>query len=121
MKLSYVELLGQKHPICFSLAASEELVKEFGSMEHFADALDGNDLAQTAQAVDKTFQILLKAGRIYASAIGEELPPELPCRPADVIDVRDKEPIASIFESVRSDAKRTVETESKNGEAASDQ
>ena len=121
MKLSYVEFLGQKHPICFSLAASEELVEAFGSMEDFADALDGKDLAQTARAVDKTFQILLKAGRIYASAIGEELPPELPCRPADLIDVRDKDAISSIFEAVQADTKRTVETESKNGEAAPDQ
>ena len=25
MKVSYIELLGEKHPMCFSLAASEEL------------------------------------------------------------------------------------------------
>ena len=117
MKVSYVEFLGQKHPICFSLAASEQLVEAFGSMEQFANELDGGDLAKTARAVDITFQILLKAGRVYASAIGEELPPELPCRPADLIDVRDKSAIAAIFAAIRSDTSRTVEVEPKNGEA----
>lgn len=117
MKVSYVEFLGQKHPICFSLAASEQLVETFGSMEQFAKSLDGSDLAKTAQAVDLTFQILLKAGRIYAAAIGEDLPPELPCRPADLIDVRDRKEVAAIFQAIREDTTRTVETEPKNGEA----
>ena len=120
MRVSYVEFLGQKHPICVSLAATEQLVEAFGSLEQFADALDKSDLARTAQAVDTTFQILLKAGRIYASAMGEELPPELPCRPADLIDVRDRSAIAAIFAAMRADTSRTVEVEQKNGEATPD-
>lgn len=120
MRVSYVEFLGQKHPICFSLAATEQLVEAFGSMEQFAKELEGDDLGKTARGVDTTFQILLKAGRIYASAMGEELPPELPCRPADLIDVRDRSAIAAIFAAIRTDTSRTVEVEPKNGEATPD-
>ena len=85
MKVSYVEFLGQKHPLCFSLAASEAILEEFQSLEAMSDAITGEDVAIKVHAIDRVLQILMKAGRIYASACGEDLPPELPCRPADLI------------------------------------
>lgn len=118
MKLSYIELLGEKHPLCFSLAASEKLIREFGSLGKMAEKLESGDLAETARAVDNILSILMEAGRIYCNAIGENLPSELPCRPADVIDIRDGSAISAIFESIRSDTERTVEVEEKNGKAA---
>lgn len=114
MKVSYVEFLGQKHPLCFSLAASEKILGEFGSLEAMSDAITGDDLAEKVRALDRVLQILMKAGRIYASACGEDLPPELPCRPADLIDVRDPKATRAIFDVMKSDTERTVEAEVKN-------
>ena len=121
MRLTYVEFLGQKHPLCFSLAAVEKLVESFGSLDHLADALSSGDIAQLSASVDQVFRILMEAGRIYAKAIGEDLPPELPCRPADLIDVRDKSELQVIFDAMKMDSARTVETAPKNGEAAAGQ
>lgn len=119
MKVSYIELLGQKHPLCLSLAAVEALTEEFGDLSKMADELDERNLSKMASAVDRILTILLKSGRTYAGALGEELPPELPCRPADLIDVRDQAAVQAIFSAMRTDAERTVEVEGKNAEATS--
>lgn len=121
MKVSYVEFLGQKHPLCFSLAASEKILSEFGSLEAMSNAITGNDLEEKVKALDRVLQILMKAGRIYVSACGDDLPVELPCRPADLIDVRDPKATMAIFDVMKSDTERTVEAEpAKNGETTSD-
>lgn len=117
MKVSYIELLGEKHPMCFSLAASEELSEKFGGLEKMQKALTGGDIAKVSMAVDAVLSCLLKAGRIYIKATGGELPAELPCRPADLIDVTDKAAVESIFSAIRSDTSREVETKTKNGKA----
>ena len=52
--------------------------------------------------------------------MGGELPPELPCRPADLIDVRDRSAIAAIVAASLTDTSRTVEIEPKNGDATPD-
>lgn len=117
MKLTYIELLGQKHPLCFSLGAAEALTEAFGSIENLDKEIGSKDVGRIAKATNTLLEILLKSGRVYASAMGEELPPELPCRPADVIDVRDKSVLADAMAAIRGDTKREVETESKNTEA----
>lgn len=121
MKVTYVEFLGQNHPLCFSLAASEKILEEFKSLDAMSDAITGDDLANKVHAIDRVLQILMEAGRIYASACGEDLPPELPCRPADLIDVRDPKATHAIFDVMKADTDRTVEAEGKNGEATSGQ
>ena len=121
MKVSYVEFLGQKHPLCFSLAASEKILEAFKSLENMSDAITGDDLANKVHAIDRVLQILMKAGRIYASACGEDLPPELPCRPAALIDVRDPKPPQAIVAVTRSASGRTVGAAGTNGKPASDQ
>lgn len=117
MRVSYIELLGEKHPMCFSLSASEELSSEFGGLEKMQNALESKDIAQVASAVDKVLVCLLKAGRIYVGATGGELPAELTCRPADLIDVTDGEAVKAIFTAISADTTRTVETKQKNGKA----
>lgn len=117
MQLTYIELLGKKHPLCFSLGAAEELTERFGSIEKLDEEIGSKDVGRIAKATNTLLEILLKAGRIYASAMGEDLPEPLPCRPADVIDVRDKTVLANAMAAIRGDTKREVETESKNMEA----
>ena len=50
-------------------------------------------------------------------ATGGELPTELPCRPADLIDVTDGEAVKAIFTAISADTARTVETKAKNAGA----
>lgn len=117
MKISYIELLGERHPLCLSLSASEELSEAFDGMENMGKALESKDLAVVARAVNTVLTILMRAGRIYVKAVGGELPPELPCRPADVLDMRDGSAIKAIFSAIQSDSSREVEVQTKNGEA----
>lgn len=117
MRVSYIELLGEQHPMCFSLAASEELSTEFGGLDRMQEALASGDIARVAKAVDTVLDCLLKAGRIYVSATGGELPKELPCRPADLIDVTDGTAVRAIFTAISNDTSREVEAKTKNGKA----
>lgn len=117
MKVSYIELLGQKHPMCFSLAASERIDEEFGSLDAMMDELHSKEIRRIAKAADKVLQILMHAGRVYMSACGEELPPAIPCRPADLIAVSDKESLEAIFSTMKDDSTQEVAAESKNAGA----
>lgn len=115
----YIELAGQKHPLCFSLAASEQLADEFGGLEQMQERLLGDSVSEgdKIRAIDRVLTVLMEAGRVYASASGEELPPKLPCRPVDLIDAGDPSALMAILSTIGGDTERTVETESKNGEA----
>lgn len=118
MRVSTIELLGEKHPMCFSLTAATEMEEAFGGLENLSERMTGGSLAQRAAAINTALEILLKAGRIYASASGMEVPDPLPCAPADLIDVTDGGAVRSIFSAITGDTEREVETIPKNGEAA---
>lgn len=115
MRVSYIELLGQQYPMCFSLTASQELSDKFGGLGAMGEALSSKDIGELAGAVNAILEILLKAGRIYATAAGLDIPPELKCKPGDLIDVTDGSAVQSIFQTIKSDTEREVET--KNVEA----
>ena len=118
MRVSTIELLGQKHPLCFSLTAASEMEEAFGGLEQMSERMTGGSLAQRAGAINTALEILLKAGRIYASASGMEVPQALPCAPADLIDVTDGAAVQAIFSTMERDAEREVEAASPNGKAA---
>ena len=119
MKITYIELLGEKHPLCLSLAAAQAIDEAFdGGLSQMQEEVLSASTGRQAQAIDTVLQILLKAGRTYVSACGEELPKPLPCRPADLIDVRDQTVITTLFDALSNDTKREVEVEEKNVEAA---
>ena len=117
MKVTYVEFLGQKHPLCFSLKAYEEVLDTFGSMDGLYAMLTSDNLTDIIQGLDKLLPILMRAGRLYASAVGAQLPPELNARPSDVLDARDPAALMTVIESIKNDTARTVETAQKNVEA----
>ena len=81
------------------------------------DALTGTDMAGQVDALDDVLTTLMKAGHIYASACGEELPPPIPCKPSDLIDAADGTALKAVLETMHGDAKREVEAVTKNGEA----
>lgn len=117
MRVSTIELLGKKYPMCFSLTAATEMEDAFGSLDKLSERIQSGSLTQQAGAINKALEILLKAGRIYASASGLEVPDPLPCAPADLIDVTDGKAVKAIFSAVAGDTEREVETV-PNGEAA---
>ena len=121
MKKSYIELLGEKHPMCFSLSAVEALCDEFGDIKELPARLKSGTLGDQAKTLDKILCILLNAGRKYCEIAGEELPEKLKCRPADVLDISEmKDSIAGVFEIFANDAKREVEAKTKNAEPTPD-
>lgn len=120
MKVSYIELAGEKHPMCFSLSATEDIIDTFGGVDEMSAAIvNDNDLGKKLRAISKTLEILIKAGRIYCEAIGEPVPAPLKCRAADLIDITSPEAVKAIFSTIQNDTARTVEAEpSKNGAPA---
>ena len=116
MKVHKIELLGKEHPLCFSMAAAEELDEHFGGLDKMADALTSKDIKVVARATDKVLTEMLKAGRIYAAAMGEELPLPLPCRPSDILDPREGRAISAIFVAMKGDTARKVRAQG-NAEA----
>lgn len=119
MKISYIEFLGKQYPLCFSLSASQQLSEKFGSLERMQADLGSGDVAKIANAVNTVLEVLMKAGRIYVKATGGDVPPELPCKPTDLIDVRDGAAITAIFKAISDSSEREVETKSKNAGATS--
>lgn len=117
MRVSYIELLGAKHPMCFSLTAAAEMDEAFGGLDALSERLQSGNLAQQSRAINTALEILLKAGRVYAAASGMKVPEALPCAPADLIDVTDGMAAQSILTTISGDVEREVETVEKNGEA----
>ena len=113
MKVSYIKLLDRDYPLCFSLTASQELAEAFGGLDKMSKELASSDMAKMCKAVNVTLNALMKAGRIYAGAIGRECPEPLPCEPCDVIDMTDPESIKAIFAAINGDTERSVETKKK--------
>lgn len=116
MKVNYIELLGAKHPLCYSLSAMEELCDVFGSLDAMFEEITNDNIGKQVKALNTMLGVLMKAGRIYAEAIGEELPPKLKCKPSDLIDMRDPEAVKAILGVISDDSKREVEAQSKNVE-----
>lgn len=112
MRISYIKLAdGEERPVCFSLSAVEELQDEFGSLEEMGTQLRAGGV----KSISKVLEILLRAGKNYCKAMGQECPPDLKCKPGDLIDVSDGMSIVSeIFAAIGGDSDRTVETAGKN-------
>lgn len=111
MRIKYINILGQEHPLCYSLRASAELGEIFEEMA-------GSKRKKGADGLyyGKMLDVLLKAGRVYGKVAGVELPPPLPCSAADLVDATDLATIRLIRECIREGGKREVVTEG-NAEA----
>lgn len=117
MKISYINLLGKKYPLCFSLSASECISDEFGGFEQMKKSLADDDTGKLAKTVDTVLAILMDAGQKYCKIAGIECPEPLQCRPGDVIDISDPESVQAIFRAISTGNEREVEVASKNAEA----
>lgn len=108
MKISYIELLGEKHPLCFSLSAVEKLTDEFGSLEDMQKKLSANSIKATVKVLD----VLLEAGRKYCEIAHIDCPAPLPCSAGDVIDLSDPSAVTAVFSAMSQE--REVEVAEKN-------
>lgn len=116
MKIGYIELGKEKHPMCFSISASEQICEEFGSFDGMAKALDDKDTAKRLSAIDSVLSIMMDAGRKACDVMGEEIPPPPAFRPADVIDISDA--LDAIYGTISKDSARTVEAKPKKADPA---
>lgn len=115
MRISYIELARERHPLCFSLSAIEEISSEWGDISGMSKAIsDESNLSAKLKAINKLLEILIAAGRRYGETVGMELPPKLKCRPGDLIDITDSDALGTIFAAITNDAERDVEIVSKN-------
>ena len=118
MKTTYITILGERHPLCFSLSAVEEIAEEFGDMEEMTKTVtDSTDLMRQLKGVRKLLDILIRAGRRHFELTGQPLPPEIKGDVADLIDMTDPGAIDSIFAAIGNDSEREIEaTPPKNTE-----
>lgn len=120
MRVTYIELLGERHPLCFSLSAAEALAAKFGSLGEMNKALTSKDPIESVDAIDYVLRIMLKAGRTYLSAKGENLPPSVPCPPSELLHAKEKTTaMSAIYAAIINDSEREVEIEPKNAPATS--
>ena len=111
MKLSYIQLgEGEKRPVCFSLSAIEDIEDEFGSLDKMKESL----LAGKVKAINKVLDIMLRAGEAYCRGMDIPCPPPLKCKPGDLVDVRDQSFVTQIFDAIKGDTERNIETQGKN-------
>lgn len=111
--MHYVELLGERHPLCLSFAAAAELDERFGGLDNMADALMSGSIKDRAEAMDAALSEMMAAGRIYAAAEGQPLPKPIPCRPTELMSAQEGSALAAIFATVRENTIREVRTRGK--------
>ena len=121
MRMTHITILGRDYPLCLSLTAYAELMEKYGGREGLGNALDNDDESVVAHTLEDVLAILMRAGRIYAGQIGEDVPPELPCRLGDLVDARDPNLIRAVYDTMSKDSTRTVEAVSKNADATPEQ
>lgn len=118
MKIGTIELAGQTHPLCFSLEACGEVEEAFGSLEAMEQALVNPLSFKTfAQSMDAALLPMLKAGRIYAQMMGEELPPAITLLPSQLIAPGDRQIIRAIRDTISGDTKTEIQVVRGNAEA----
>lgn len=106
MKLHYITLKGEEHPLCYNLQAAAELIDEFGGLDAWQAALNG---ANNVMAIAKTLKILLNGGRAYCEEMGISMPQPVK-NAAAVIDISSPEAVKAIFGAIASDTDREVQT-----------
>ena len=121
MKISYFEVLGEKYPLCFSMAASAKLAEAFDGLDKMQEKLGGGNIADMAKAIDTILNTLMEAGRIYCRMTNTECPEPLGCNPSDIIDVSDPAAVNAILAAMTNGNEREVEVSSKNAETTSGQ
>ena len=110
MRITYIELLGTKYPMCFSNTASDMLAEEFGSMDEVQEAMTSNN---PFKAINKVIKILIYGGIKYCDLAMIDHPPMIEYEPGDVLDMSDPDTIKLAFDAMTGGAEREVEVSEK--------
>lgn len=110
MEVKYIELRGEKHPLCYNLYAIERICDEFGDIDTMIESMNGKD---NVRSIGKMLKILMEAGREYCREMGMEMPKPI-ANPSALIDIRDPETIRAIFSTINDHSERSVEVTGKN-------
>ncbi len=119
MKLTYIELRGEQHPLCYNLYAIEEMCDEFGDLDAMSAKMNSKKKGEQISAIAKVLEILLDGGREYCKEMGIEIPPRVN-NPAALIDATSPEAVRAIFTAIKNDKQTEIEVASKNAVAAQD-
>ena len=115
MRITYIELLGERHPLCFSLSAIEQIADTFGGIEEMQAALgDDSNTVKQMKNVITLLKILMRAGRRYYKLMDEELPRDLIDNVGDLLDFSDPRATAAVFEAIGAGSEEEIKTQSKN-------
>lgn len=115
MRMAYIELFEEKHPLCFSLAVYEELTDEYGSIDNVFTAIRDKDRKTALRAVNKVLRTMMKAGRIHAAYYSEPLPPEFPEKLYDAIGIFHLAAVNAITKAITNDLACTINIEGGKG------
>ena len=111
MDIHYLKINGVDYPACFSMAATEDIVKEFGGMDAMSSALIERDVT----TVGAMLRILISAGIEFCELTGKEHPEMPKGRLTALLGVQETADIVKdIFDLMTADAEREVEVQSKN-------
>lgn len=114
MRISYIDLKGERHPMCYSLMAVESICDEFGGLDEMAKSLDSSALNVRVRAVGKVISILMDAGRAYCEEMGMPLPTKIN-NPSALIDITSPDAIKAIFDTIKNGERQDIEVaEPKN-------
>lgn len=113
MKLTYITLRGEQHPLCYNLYAIEKMCDEFGGLDEMSNAVSSDNTGEQIRAVGKVLKILLDGGRAYCAEMAIDVPPAIK-NPSAVIDVSSPEMVKAIFSTINGDKETEIEVAGKN-------
>lgn len=113
MKLTYITLRGEQHPLCYNLYAIERMCDEFGGLEEMSAAVSSEKTGEQVRAVGKVLKILMDGGRAYCAEMAIDMPKPI-ANPAALIDVTSPETVQAIFSAIGGGKETEIEVASKN-------
>lgn len=121
MKVIPIKLGEVDYPMCMSLTAVERIEEEFGGLEQLMESLtytNAGGLTNVIRAAETVLGIFLDAGRTYATARGETVPPLPDCRLTDLLGVDEMNFSGLVNEVIGASTTREVEAEPPKKEEA---
>ena len=118
MNIHYLELAGNRYPMCYSASAAIMLDEQFGGVENISKKLNQKaSVGEVAKTVVGIADVLVRAGMEYSRLVGLETPAVLQGSIGNLISMDDTDTVRSIMAVIMGDSKREVEVEEKKDTA----
>lgn len=131
-RITTIEIAGKKYPLSFTLGASKEFIRRFGSLEKMTEIIsDMNEVTEDIiDAIVTILEVLIMQGCAYLNTFEKDLPVREGLRHEEKyialsreeieigLGVFDASKIAkAIFDCLNASNEKEIETESKNASA----